>query len=269
MMKTKIGCIGGGNIVRAILSGTKLSGNYQPSEIGVFDINEEVRQMFRDKGYVTYGSIGELVENSQIVVIAILPQIIRSIIPEIKAVYSNQNIFISLPAGIKNEWFYANLGDDAKVVQCVPTLTAQVGMGAYSVNRAKAVTDADYQLAYDFLTSSGIVAEIKEELMQEVIPFAGAAPAYFYHIADVVVKEGVKMGLDEKTVLQLFAETMKGSAEMLLTSEDSPKTLEKKLLLPKAATLSAINKMVELGFDEAWQAGIKACVDQAKNLAKL
>lgn len=268
-MKTKIGCIGGGNIVRAILSGTKLSGNYQPGEIGIFDINDDVRKMFNDKGYVTYGSIGELVSNSQIVVIAILPQIIRKIIPEIKAVYSDQNIFISLPAGIKNDWFYENLGDDAKVVQCVPTLTAQVGMGAYSVNRAKAVTDADYKLAHDFLTSSGIVAEIPEDLMQEVIPFAGAAPAYFYHIADVVVQEGVKMGLDEKTVLQLFAETMKGSAEMLMTSEDSPKTLEKKLLLPKAATLSAINKMVELGFDDAWRAGIKACVDQANNLAKL
>ncbi|MFS0660962.1 pyrroline-5-carboxylate reductase dimerization domain-containing protein [Niallia alba] len=268
-MGTKIGSIGGGNIVRAILSGVALSNNYEENEIGVFDLSSEVRAEYKAKGYETYKSNEEVVANSEVVVVAVLPQVMRSIVPQIKSAYSEKNVFISLAAGITNQWWYDNIGKDVKVVQCVPTLTAQVGMGAYAIDRSNTVNDEDYKKACDFLTSSGIVEETPASLMQEVIPIGGAAPAYFYHIADVVVKEAVQMGLDEKTALHIFAQTMKGSAEMLLNSEESPKALEKKLLLPGAATLAAINKMKELGFDETWKEGIQACVAQARNLAKL
>lgn len=268
-MGTKIGAIGGGNIVRAILSGVALSNNYENKEIGIFDLSPEVRAEYKAKGYETYNSNEEVIANSEVVVVAVLPQVMRLILPQIKSTYSEKNVFISLPAGITNQWWYDNVGKDVKVVQCVPTLTAQVGMGAYAIDRADTVNDEDFKKVCDFLNSSGIVEETPAELMQEVIPIGGAAPAYFYHIADVVVKEAVKMGLDEKVALNIFAQTMKGSAEMLLYSEESPKDLEKKLLLPGAATLSAINKMVELGFDETWTEGIKACVEQARNLAKL
>lgn len=268
-MGTKVGCIGGGNIIRAILSGVAISKNYQANEIGIYDINEEVLADYRSKGYQTYDSIEALVENSEIVVVAVLPQIIRSIMPQIQPVYSEKNIFITLAAGISTEWFSENLAEDAKVVQCVPTLTAQVGMGAYAVARGKALSEEDYQKAAYFLNSSGIVEEMPTDLIDDIIPFGGAAPAYFYHIADVIVKEAESMGIDDKTALQIFAQTMKGSAEMLMTSDESPKDLEKKLLLPGAATLAAINKMVDLGFDETWSEGIKACVAQAKNLGKM
>lgn len=268
-MSTSIGCIGGGNIIRAILSGVDISKGYDRKAIGVYDISPAVREEYAAKGYVVYPSIEELVKNSRIVVVAVLPQIVRSIIPQIKSVFSDNNIFISLPAGISNQWFYDNLGKNARVVQCVPTLPAQVGMGAYSVARAESVSDEEYNEVHRFLTHSGIVVEIPETSMDDVVPFAGAAPAYFYHMADVVVKEAVAMGLEYKAALRLFAQTMKGSAEMLLTADETPKELEKKLLLPGAATLAAITKMEALGFDECLTEGIKACVAQCKNLGKM
>lgn len=268
-MGTKIGCIGGGNIIRAILSGTAINKGYENSEIGIFDINEAVRSEYSSKGYVVYESIEEVISKSEVVLVAVLPQVMRSIIPQIQSAYTEKNVFITLPPGIGDQWFNENVGTDTKVVQCTPTLTAQVGMGAYAISRGSNVTDDDYQKACTFLKSSGVVEEIKASQMDEVVPFGGAAPAYFYHITDVVVKEAVKLGIEENTALQLFAQTMKGSAEMLMKSDESPKELEKKLLLPGAATLAAINKMEELGFDECWSEGIKACVAQCKNLGKL
>lgn len=83
------------------------------------------------------------------------------------------------------------------------------------------------------------------------------------------VSEAEKMGFDGKAVLQIFAQTMKGSAEMTLDSGESPKDLEKKLLLPGAATLAAIDKMVEVGFDKSIEEGVQACVKQAKVLGKM
>lgn len=266
---TKVGCIGGGNIIRAILSGVEINKAYEKSEIGIFDISPQVCEEYKSKGYTIYNSIEDLIKGSEVVVVAVLPQIIRSIIPQIKGVYSDQNIFVSLPAGISNKWFYDNIGEDVKVVQCVPTLTAEVAMGAYAINRGEKVSDEDFKKVHHLLSNSGIIEEIPAVMMDDIVPFGGAAPAYFYHIADVVVREAVAMGFDETTVLRLFAQTMKGSAEMLLNAKISPKELEKKLLLPGAATLAAINKMEELGLDEALTEGIKACVAQCGNLGKL
>jgi Pyrroline-5-carboxylate reductase len=268
-MKTTIGCVGGGNIIRAILSGTDMSGNYKKSEIGVYDINADVVKDYANKGYVGYDTMEDAIKNSGIVILAVLPQVMRSIMPQVKSVYSPDNIFISLAAGISNDWFYENLGDDAKIVQCVPTLPAQVGLSAYSVSRSKAVTDSDYKAVSDFLNSSGIVVQVPDSLMYEVVPFAGAAPAYFYHMADIAMQEAEKFGLDSSAALKLFAQTMKGSAQMLLDAEITPKEMEKKLLLPGAATLAAINKMEELGFDDCIRQGIQACVVQCRNLGKL
>ncbi|MBE6744162.1 MAG: pyrroline-5-carboxylate reductase [Ruminococcaceae bacterium] len=267
-MKTTIGCIGAGNIVRAILSGVEKSENYKHKQIGIFDISQQVCEEYKANGYYVYKSIEDLVKDSRVVVVAVLPQIIKSIVPQIKGAYTSDTVFISLAAGINNQWYEEQLGENCKVVQCVPTLTAQAGMGAFAVSRGANVTDDDYKEVYRFLTSCGIVEEIPESLMYEVVPINGAAPAYFYHMADVVVKEAVKMGLNEDTALRLFAQTMKGSAEMLLSLEISPKELESKLLLPGAATLSAINKMHELGFEICLKEGIKACVTQCRELGK-
>ena len=269
-MATKIGCIGGGNIVRAMLSGVDAGDKgFSPSEVGIFDINQHVLDAYAAKGYQTYASITELVQNSRIVLVAVLPQVIRSITPELRDARVAGNVFLSVPPGITTGWFEENLGADVKSVQCTPTLTAQVGMGAYSIDASKNLAPEDYAEVRAFLESSGIVEDIPGDKMAEVTPIAGCAPAYFYHMADVVVREAVAMGLDEKASLNLFAQTMKGSAEMLLNiGDETPKDLEKKLLLPGAATLMAINKMVELGFDEAITEGIKAAVAQCAVLGK-
>lgn len=268
-MGTTIGCIGAGNIVRAILSGVEKDGAYDQKQIGIFDISPQVCDGYKTKGYTIYKSIEDLVKGSKVVVVAVLPQIIRSIVPQIKSVFSEKNVFVSLVAGINNQWFQEQLGESCKVVQCMPTLTAQVGMGAFAVARAKTVSNDDYKEVYRFLTNCGIVEEIPESLMYEVVPINGSAPAYFYHMTDVIVKEAVQMGLNENTALRLFAQTMKGSAEMLLNSGISAKELESKLLLPGAATLAAINKMDELGFDTCLIEGIKACITQCRELGKL
>lgn len=265
-MAVKIGCIGGGNIVRAMLSGVKEGAAIEPGEVGIYDINQEVLDRYAAQGFQTFSSIADVLKESRVVLVAVLPQVIRSIVPELAGGYSGANVLLSVPPGVTCAWYAENVGADVKAVQCTPTLTAQVGMGAYSIDRGPNLTDEDYAAVTDFLSTSGIYEEIPADLMNEVTPFAGCAPAYFYHMGDIILQEAEKYGLDPKAALNLFAETMKGSAEMLLSSDEAPKDLEKKLLLPGAATLFAINKMVELGFDDCLREGIAAGVAQCRVL---
>lgn len=268
-MKTQIGFIGAGNIVRAILSGIEKSGRYAHDVIGIFDIAEAVRQEFKSKGYVAYESIEELVKGASIVVVAVTPQVIGKISGEIRKAFTSDKIILSVAAGIDNAWYEEHIDGACRTVRCMPTLTAQEGMGSFAVCRSKSCTDEDYKRIYDFLDSCGIVEEIQEELMTEVVAFNGSAPGYFYHMANVIVKEAIAYGFDENTASRLFAQSMKGSAETILNSGMTIDTLETKLRLPGGTTLAALDKMEKLGFDRCLQEGIKACIDRCRELGKL
>lgn len=268
-MSAEIRFIGAGNIVQAILSGVEKSGMYKPGQIGIFDVVETVRMHFQKQGYEVYDSIYNLVRGSSIVVVAVTPQVISSIIDEIKSALSENTVILSLVAGMGTEWYQKHLGENCKAVRCMPTLTAQEGMGSFAVSKTRNLSDLEYSGTYALLNSCGIVEEIPESLMDEVVALNGSAPGYFYHMANVVVEEAVKMGFDSDTAMRLFAQTMKGSAETLLSSGMSGEILESKLRLPGGTTLAALDKMQELGFDDCMREGLRACVQRCKELSKL
>ena len=268
-MAVTIGFIGAGNITRAIVEGVEKSKAYPEEQIGIFDISEKVLLDFAARGYTVYDSIEALVRGAQIVVVAVTPQVIGSVVPQIKSSAAPETVFLSVAAGISNQWYQERLGQNCKVVRCMPTLTAQAGLGAFAVTRAGAVSEADYQEIERFLTSCGIVEEIPEDLMCQVVPINGSAPGYFYHMTRVVVAEAARMGLNQNTALRLFAQTMKGSAETLLNSGLTPEELEGKLRLAGGTTVAALEKMEALGFDQCLEEGIRACFNRCVELGKL
>ncbi len=265
-MDRKVGFIGAGNIVRAILAGVSKSGKYPKDQIGVFDVSQQVLDGLKKQGYATYPSIGELASQSQIVVVAVTPQVIGSIIGEIRASLSEDAVVLSVVAGITNAWYQEHLGASCKVVRCMPTLTAQVGIGSFAVSCTDTVTEQDERAVRDFLESCGIVEEIPETLMTEVVPFNGSAPGYFYHMTRVIVEEAVRLGFERDAALRLFAQTMKGSAETLLSSGMSVEELEGKLRLPGGTTVAALDKMEALGMDACLAEGVRACVERCREL---
>lgn len=269
IMNPTVRFIGAGNIVKAMLEGVEKSGDFTEEQIGIYDVSKEIRNAFEKAGYSVFESIEALIEGAPVVVVAVTPQVIGLIIDQIKQAFSDDTVLLSLAAGISNEWYQQRLGKAAKVVRCMPTLPAQVGLGAFAVSRTNTVSETDFYDVAKFLSSCGMIEEIPETLMCEVVPINGSAPAYFYHMTDVIVNEAVKMGLDQNTALRLFAQTMKGSAEMLLNSGMSAKELERKLLLPGGTTIAALKKMDELGFDTCLIEGIKACVGRCRELAQL
>lgn len=269
MMNPTVRFIGAGNIVKAMLEGVEKSGDYMAEQIGIFDVSQEVRNAYEKAGYAVFESVEALVKDAPVVVVAVTPQVIGLVIDQIKQFFSDNTVLLSLVTGISNEWYQKRLGVAAKVVHCMPTLPAQVGLGAFAISRTKSVAKSDFCEIAKFLSSCGIIEEIPETLMCEVVPINGSAPAYFYHMTDVVVKEAVKMGLDQQVALRLFAQTMKGSAEMLLNSGMSAEELEGKLRLSGGTTIAALEKMDEQGFDACLIEGVRACVERCRELAKL
>lgn len=268
-MSVVVGFIGAGNIVKAILAGIDKGGKFTHDKIAIFDRKESAREKFKSDGYIVYNSIDELVKNSPISVVAVTPQAIRSIIPGIKDGITEKTVFLSVVAGISIQWYKENINEHCKVVRCMPTLTAQEGMGSFAVCKSDNTTDEEFKEVENFLSSCGILEKIPENLMDEVVPLNGSAPGYFYHMANIIANEGEKMGFDKDVALRLFAQTMKGSAETILNSGMSIETLESKLRLKGGTTIAALDKMDELGFEKCIVEGVRACVARSKELGKL
>lgn len=262
----RYGFIAAGNIIRAMHRGAELNKDYDPSEIGIYDIVEDVRKDYASKGYATFDNMKELVDNSEMLVLGVTPKVVGLIIDELKACYRPGQLMLTVVTGVEQPWYTEHLGEDCKVVICMPNMSSQVGEGAFAVSRNKNCTDEDVEKVTEILRACGLVEEIPDGMMAEILPFNGSTPGFIYHISNLMIKEAEKLGLNPDTAIRLFAQTVKGSAEMILSSDLSLEELETALRLPGGATVTALEKIESMGFDDIYREFVKVSVEHCKKL---
>lgn len=264
----RYGFIAAGNIIQAMHRGAELNSAYNPAEIGIYDINEAVRDSYAKKGYVTYDKMSDLIDNSDTLVLGVTPKVAGLVIDELAASYRPNQLLLTVVTGVEQDWYKEHLGEDSKVVICMPNMSSQVGEGSFAVSRSENCSDEDVKKATEILNMCGHVEEIPDGMMAEVLPFNGSAPGFFYHIANLMAEEAKKLGLDPDTAVKLFAQTMKGSGEMILNSDISLKDLEKALRLPGGATVTALEKIESMGFDDLYHEFVNTSVERCRELGQ-
>lgn len=262
----RYGFIAAGNIIRAMHRGAEMNKDYNPAEIGIYDINEAVREDYKEKGYAVFDNMKELIDNSEMLVLGVTPRVIGFIIDDLAAAMRPDQIMLTVVTGVEQSWYEEKLGAGRKIVICMPNMSSQVGEGAFAVSQSEACTDEDVEKVCGILRSCGLVEEIPDGMMAEILPFNGSAPGFFYHISNLMVEEAKKLGLNPETAIRLFAQTMKGSAEMILSSDISLKDLETALRLPGGATVTALEKIESMGFDAMYQEFVKVSVERCREL---
>ena len=141
----------------------------------------------------------ELIDNSEMLVLGVTPKVVGFIIDELAQNYRPDQVMLTVVTGVEQPWYQEHLGKDCKVVICMPNMSSQVGEGAFAVSRSEACTDEDVDKVCAILRSCGLVEEIPDGMMAEILPFNGSAPGFFYHIANLMVKEAKELGLDPET----------------------------------------------------------------------
>lgn len=262
----RYGFIAAGNIIRPMHRGAEKQADYNPAEIGIYDVSEAVLKDYASRGYKTFTNMKELVDNSEMLVLGVTPKVIKFVIDELAACYRPGQLLLTVVTGVEQPYYTEHLGKDCKVVICMPNMSSQVGEGAFAVSRNENCTDEDVEKVTSILRQCGIVEEIPDGMMAEILPFNGSTPGFIYHIANLMVKEAEKLGLNPDTAIRLFAQTVKGSAEMILSSDISLIDLEKALRLPGGATVTALEKIESMGFDEIFSEFVKVSVEHCKKL---
>ena len=247
----------------AIINGMIRSKAYAAKDIGIFDIAKERQEMHAKQGVTVYCDIPSLVAASKFVVLSVKPQVVNSVLPQIRETFTPDKVIISIAAGISSNHIKKTLGENAKVVIVMPNTPLMLGKGATAVSHGASVTDEEFLEARGIFESSGITAEVAEEKIPETIAIQGSTPAVIYLLAKEVVGFAQQKGIAPEVSLPLFCQTLVGAAEMLMKTDLSPDELVRMVCSPGGTTLAGIASLEKDGFSKALQNAEEAFVRRA------
>ena len=257
----KIGFIGCGNMATAIIDGVIKSGCIDCGDIYIYDINKDTVNSRIEKYKVNAcKNEAEAVKICDAVVLAVKPNVLTSVLEKINiALTESDTLIISIAAGKTIEFIRNTLSHGNRIIRVMPNINATVGasMTAYTANSN--ATDDDKALCEKIFGSVGEIIELDEKQFPVFGVIGGCAPAFAYMFIDSLARAAVKNGMSKDTALKTAAQTVLGSAEMILKSKNHPWELVDKVCSPGGTTIEGVTSLQNDGFETA----IHNAVDRA------
>jgi pyrroline-5-carboxylate reductase len=245
--KKTIGCIGAGNMGGAILS--RLAAGVDPSLLRVFDTDAgKTRPLSHGAGIAVSASSEDLARASAVIIIAVKPDAVASVLGSIKGSISSDAIVVSIAAGVTLASMEKILGASAKIVRVMPNTPSLVGEGM-SVLSPNGNVDEHSLLEVEHIFSMiGRVLTLPEKLMDAVTGLSGSGPAYVFTFIQALSDGGVKLGIPRDKALLLAAQTVLGAAKYVIETGEDPMYLRGKVTSPGGTTIEGIHVLERSGF---------------------
>ena len=266
MASNTLGFIGFGNMGSAIVKGLIGSEIFMPSDIHISDIDENKLAQANSKGHFTHFSVAELVEASNIIIIAVKPKDVPGVLEEMHEI-SEEKLIISIAAGVPVGAIEAVISENP-VIRVMPNTPCMVGAGVSVISRGSKATDEHVERAKTILGSVGFISEVPETLMDVVTGLSGSGPAYVAIMIDALSDGGVKMGLPRNTATKLAAQTVFGTAKMILEKGIHPAKLRDMVTSPGGTTIEGISALEAGAFRAALIFAVEAATLKSKELSE-
>ncbi|HKJ29092.1 MAG: pyrroline-5-carboxylate reductase [Desulfuromonadales bacterium] len=264
----KIGFIGGGNMAEAFIKGL-MNGGFPATDILFFEPNEKRRELMIERYGVSCAVDNmELVNKSDIVVVATKPQILDKVLEDIVTVFNDEKLLISILAGITTTTFEEGLGGQARVVRAMPNTPALAGQGAAALCPGKNVTEEDRRVAQHLFETVGIALWVEEGQMDAVTGLSGSGPAFVYTFIEALTAGGVQEGLRLDIAHSLAVQTVVGAAHLVKETGEHPALLREKVCSPAGTTISAIRVLEERGLRAMMMEAVGAATARSRELGK-
>ncbi|MBR5218999.1 MAG: pyrroline-5-carboxylate reductase [Clostridia bacterium] len=254
----KIGFIGAGNMASSLIGGMLKSGLITPSDAIISDKDTNKLAAWQEKGVSITEDNLIVEEKSDIIILAVKPNIIEKVLKELKG--EKDKIYISIAAGVSVEFLEKELGKGVKIVRTMPNTPAMVGCGMTVITPNANITDDEKALVVKVFESIGAALVLPEKELEIATALHGSSPAYIYMMIDAMADAGVKYGLTKKNALLLAAKAVEGSAKMVMETGIHPEQLKDNVCSPGGTTIAAVCELENRGFKNAVQAAIDACV---------
>jgi pyrroline-5-carboxylate reductase len=245
----RLAIIGGGNMGEAILKGLIVAQLVKPQQVTVSDIIEARLAYLRDTYAVqALTDNGKAVAQADFVILAVKPQDMLQTVQDIAPAMSDHKVVISIAAGVPTAKIETAFGKPVRVVRVMPNTPALVLAGAAGLCAGSHATAADLDVARTLFDALGKTVVVSEYLMDTVTGLSGSGPAYIFVLIEALADGGVKMGLTREAALTLAAQTVYGSAKLLLETGLHPGELKDRVTSPAGTTIAGLHALEERAF---------------------
>lgn len=262
---SNIGFIGAGNMGYAMLKGALSS--ISPENVGVTDRSfDKAESIAQETGVRHFESNADCVKNCKYVVFSIKPQVYENVVDEIRKYVDDSKIIISLAPNVSIEMLNGMFGKNVRVVRLMPNTPALVGEGmtGYCYDDALFNEEEKTFLA-DLFNSFGKAVKVSEKIMSAVVCASGSSPAYVFMFIEALADSVVKYGMSRDDAYTFVAQTVLGSAKMVLESGEHPGVLKDRVCSPGGTTIRAVEKLEECGLRNALFKATEACYNKCEN----
>lgn len=253
----------------ALLCGMKENASDLHLEYLVYDPSQQRRQTLFDRfGVAGAEDNGVVLKQADFVFLAVKPQVYPSLREEITAGYRKGQVLISIMAGVELDTIGASLPQDAKIVRLMPNGAMSIGKGICLYCDNGNVPQKEKTFLLSLLGSMGLVRELPEKQMNAAMAVASCSPALYYTVLDSLMLGGIAVGLTKELSLELAAQSMLGSAAVLLENRQHPSVLRDQVLSPAGTTIEAVNVLEAAAVRSAFMEAVVSAYDRAEEMAE-
>lgn len=268
-MNKKIGFIGTGMMGTAIIKSIAASGTVEPRYIYAYDIDGvRLSQLGDETGINTTSDMQQLAAVSEVIVIAVKPNIVGKVLDMIKNVFTADKLLISIAVGLPISLYLNALGTDKKVVRTMPNTPMLVGEGMTLVSCSERVTAQESENVLELFRCAGKAELMEEKLMSEVTALTSSSPAYVFMFIEAMADAAVLSGIPRAMAYRLGAQAVLGSAKLVLESGKHPGELKDQVCSPAGTTIEAVKALEKSGFRHAIIDAMEQCTMKAKEIGK-
>ena len=262
----KLGFIGAGNMAQAIIGGILKKGILSKDEIIASAATEKTINKVSEEFGINTTLDNKKVAEAEILFLAVKPEYYRSVIDEIKDVVSSDQIIVTIAAGKSVAWVEEAFGGVKKIIRTMPNTPALVGEGITAVCPNSNINDKDLSKVMELLESFGKAEVINESIMDAVVAVSGSSPAYVFMFIEAMADAAVAEGMPRAQAYKFAAQSVLGSAKMVLETGKHPGELKDMVCSPAGTTIEAVRVLEKEGLRSSVMECMKACADKSRNM---
>lgn len=268
--QTTIGILGLGNMGEALLKGILRGHLISPEQIMVSDSSSKrLRYIHKEYKVATTPSNEALVRSSSLVFLVIKPQVVSSVLSEIRQAVTQSHLLVSVVAGLTISSITAGLGGRRKVIRVMSNAPALIGEGATALAPGEGIEEKELKNVEHIFDALGRVVIVQEKDMDVITGLSGSGPAYLFMVMEALADGAVRMGLSREVALFLAAQTTLGAARMVLETGLHPAVLKEKVTSPGGTTMAGIHQLESDGLRGTLMSAVKAATERSAELGKL
>ena len=268
MSDRTIGFVGGGNMAEAMIRGLLRGKVFAPDDVIVSGPRDERLQELREKYGVRATTINREAAAARIVVLSVKPQILSRVLDEIADAIDSEALVISIAAGVPVAAIQSRLASGTRVVRGMPNTPALVDAAATAIAGGEHARESDLDDARRIFDAIGITVILEESQLDAVTGLSGSGPAYVFLILEALSDAGVKVGLSRRTAQLLAAQTLLGSAKLLLETNEHPGRLKDMVTSPGGTAITGLHTLEHGGVRTTLMNAVEAATRRSRELGE-